>query len=61
VIGIIRYSGKCKVCDHEEREQIEVALLARVGAGAISEEWPMLLYRDVKQHERQCLQRGDAA
>jgi hypothetical protein len=33
MVGVIRYSGRCKVCRHPERRTIEAALLARLGSG----------------------------
>ena len=55
MIGVVRYSGASRVCEHAERERITAALVARVGALVVCEEHPELRYRDVKQHERRCL------
>ncbi len=55
MIGVTSYVGPCRVCMHAERERITAALLAHVGARVLSEEVPELSYRDIKQHERDCL------
>ena len=55
MIGVVRYSVPCRVCAHEDREQITAALLAYGGALALSKEYAELTYRDVKAHERHCL------
>ena len=65
MIGVTSYAGPCMVCEHPARERITAALLAHVGALVVSREYPELCYRDIKQHERQCLARdtdhGDRA
>ncbi len=64
MIGVTRYAGTCAVCEHPDAPRITAALLAHVGALAVSEEYAGALhYRDVKQHERNCLPRdtGDGS
>ncbi len=61
MIGVVRYSGLCVVCEHPAAREITAALLAYTGARVLSEEVPELSYRDIKQHERNCLPRGTVA
>jgi hypothetical protein len=56
-VGVIHYGGPCKVCARPEAGEITAALLAYAGAWEVSTEHPELTYRDVKQHERECLPR----
>ena len=60
MIGVVHYSGPCAVCEHPDASRITAALLAHAGALAVSEEYPDSTYRDVKQHERNCLPSGAA-
>ena len=57
MIGVVRYSGECRVCRHEDRERMTAALLAHGGALSVSEGCPDLSYRDIKRHECHCLPR----
>ena len=59
MIGVTSYAGPCRVCEHPSRERITAGLRAHVGARALSEDYPELCYRDVKQHERQCLDKAN--
>jgi hypothetical protein len=59
MIGVIRYAGPCMVCEHPDTDRITTALRAYAAPFAITETYPELRYRDVKQHERQCLLRVD--
>jgi hypothetical protein len=57
MVGVTRYSRSCKVCELAklERERIEVALLARLGSGELTTEYPGLGKYHIRQHERECL------
>ena len=55
MIGVVHYAGPCAVCEHPAAREITAALLAYTGALAVTQEHPDLTYRDIKQHERQCL------
>jgi hypothetical protein len=55
VVGVTHYAGRCKVFEYEERERIEVALLARLGYGDLTTEYPGLGKYSLKQHEQECL------
>jgi hypothetical protein len=55
MVSVTRYSRPCKVCEHEERERIEAALLARLGSGELTTEYPGLGKYHIRRHERECL------
>jgi hypothetical protein len=55
MVGVTRYAGRCKVCEHAERERIEEALLARLGYGDLTAEYPGLGKYHYKRHEQECL------
>ncbi len=57
MVGVTRYTGCCKVCRHPDRERIEVALLARLGSGELTAEYPGLGKYHIRRHERECLSR----
>jgi hypothetical protein len=57
MVGVTRYAGRCKVCEHAERERIEAALLARLGYGNLTDEYPGLGKYHFKRHEQECLPR----
>ena len=58
LIGVVRYSGSCRVCEHPDAPKVTAALLAHVGARTLLAEYPELCRRDIRQHERECLPRG---
>ena len=59
MIGVVSYVGPCAVCAHPDAPRITAALLAYTGALVVSEEHPDLTYRDIKQHERNCLSQAN--
>jgi hypothetical protein len=57
MVGVTRYAGNCKVCGHTDRERVEAALLARLGYGDLTAEYPGLGKYHFKRHEQECLPR----
>jgi hypothetical protein len=59
MVRVTRYSRSCKVCELAklDRERIEAALLARLGSGELTAEYPGLGKYHIRQHEKECLPR----